>query len=314
MKNKITFFLICLIYCLILQTNAQTEFAPIGAEWHYTYARGGQDPNRYLNSIISEKDTIIEGNRCRILRQYYNNSNIASEKYIIKQKNGKVYHYYQDQFYLLFDFDVEVNDTIRISFIGQRIGDNLFLPDTVISLRYKIESITTNAHNLKEFVAEVLDEDLLELPKYIMRNWLYTYRYTERIGNEVVFLPFSFIYPETANHHYSLRCYSDSDIAYISDWWNYQSLPCNYSINSGIDTLNDENVKIYPNPFNDNVFVFTKDERNIEIIDISGKVVYSSELLNGMNEISTTHFLKGIYLVKIQNKDNSIQTFKIIKS
>jgi hypothetical protein len=91
-------------------------------------------------------------------------------------------------------------------------------------------------------------------------------------------------------------------------------LPCEYSTATRINILQDENITIYPNPFNDNVFVSTDNGGNIEIIDVSGKVVCYSKLSKGINEISVNHLLQGIYLVKIWNKDNSIQIFKIVKS
>jgi len=83
---------------------------------------------------------------------------------------------------------------------------------------------------------------------------------------------------------------------------------------TNINTLKDENIKIYPNPFIDNIFIIANNGGNIEIIDVSGRVIYSSGLSNGINKISTSHFLKGIYFLKIQNKNNSIQIFKIVKS
>ena len=80
---------------------AQTEFAPLGAEWFYTYDFGYC--SNHLNRIFSEKDTIVDGNNCRLLKQYYDNSNTASEKYIMKQEQGKVYYYYKGIFNLLYD-------------------------------------------------------------------------------------------------------------------------------------------------------------------------------------------------------------------
>ena len=138
--------------------NAQTEFAPIGAEWYYTYTFGCC-PEEHFNRVVSEKDTIVEGYNCRVLRQYYDNSNIANEKYIIKQEQGKVYYYYQDQFNLLFDFDAEVNDIVEFT----------LLKDTILTVRYQIENITTNAQNLKTFTTKFID---IVAPKY---GYLYAY-------------------------------------------------------------------------------------------------------------------------------------------
>jgi len=83
------------------------------------------------------------------------------------------------------------------------------------------------------------------------------------------------------------------------------SMSCSY--------LNGENISMYPNPFINTISVFSHNERNIEIIDIFGKVVYCSALSIGIHEISTNHFCKGTYVVKIRDKNNSVQTFKIIK-
>ena len=91
-------------------------------------------------------------------------------------------------------------------------------------------------------------------------------------------------------------------------------MDCDYSFTTNITTsLSDENIEIYPNPFSDIIFVSASDGGSIEITDVSGKVVYYSTLSTGINEISTSHFSKGLYVVKIQNEDKSIQTFKIVK-
>jgi len=310
MKIKMIFFA-CLV---VWQANAQAEFAPIGAEWHYTYTFGCCPENNF-NRIISEKDTIVEGYNCRVLLQYYDNSNVTSEKYIIKQEQGRVYYYYQDQFNLLYDFDAAVNDTVRFSFMGVKYFFDtsqtpaFYSKDTIFSVRFVVENITLDTQNLKTFTTKIVEQDKLEL--YFPSSYIYT----EKIGLHSEFiLKFKDEYylPEYPPDRF-LRCYSDADFSFISEKWAAMSLPCNYSIATGINTPKDENITIYPNPFSDSVFAFTNNGGNIEIIDVAGKVVYYSKLLNGINKISASHFLKGIYIVKIQNKDNSIQTFKIVK-
>jgi len=312
-KTKTKLFFACIAFCFAWQANAQTEFAPIGTEWYYT-STFGYSPNHF-NRIVSEKDTVIDGNNCRVLRQYYNNSTIADEEYIIKKKQGKVYYYYQDQFNLLYDFDAEVNDTVKFSLMGKKyFFDSSQNPafwdiDTVFSVRSVVENITTNAQYLKTFTTTILEEDRLGA------YFPYSYTYTEKIGlhSEFILKIESVYYIPECPPYNKLRCYSDADFSFVSDEWAATSLPCNYTITTSINTPKDENITIYPNPFSDSVFVFTNNGGNLEIIDVSGKVVYYSKLSNRINEISASHFFKGIYLVKIQNKDNSIQTFKIVK-
>jgi hypothetical protein len=225
-------------------------------------------------------------------------------------------YYYQDQFNLLFDFDAEVNDIIEFTFM-YREYDTENHPfedskDTVLSVKYLVEDITVNDQNLKTFTASGIDEiyygDGTYRPPYI-------YVYTEKIGSHSDFMPvFDNTDHPAVDVFRCLRCYSETGFSFVSDEWAAMSLPCNYSVATSINTPKDGNAKIYPNPFNDHIFVFANNGDYLEIIDVSGKVVYYSGLSNGINRIPTTHFLKGIYFIKIQDKDNSIQIFKTVKS
>jgi hypothetical protein len=296
--------------------SAQTEFAPKGAEWYYT-CTFGCCPENHFNHIVSEKDTVVEGNDCRILKQYYDHSTVAGEKYIIKQEQGKVYYYYQDRFNLLFDFDAEVNDIVEITFMYREYYDTDNHPfedskDTVLSVKYLVEDITVNALNLKTFTVRGIDEIYYGDGIYRPSN---RYVYTEKIGLHSEFIPVF----DNADHpaveiYRWLRCYSDAGFSFVSDEWAAMSLPCDYSVATSIDTPKDENSIIYPNPFNDHIFVFANNGGYLEIIDVSGNVVYYSGLSNGINRIPATHFLKGVYFIRIQDKDSGIQTFKTVKS
>ena len=312
-NKKIKIFFACFIFCFSWQVNAQTEFAPFGAEWYYTNTFRCC-PEEHFNHIISEKDTIVEGNSCRILKQYYDNSTIASEKYIIKQEQGKVYYYYQEQFNLLFDFDAKVNDTIEFSFMYSIYDYGVILiKDTILSVNFQVEDISLNEQNLKTYKTKRIDENT-PLPVHVYGHSYLYHIYTEKIGLHSEFMPMldNAAHPAEEMSRW-LRCYSDADFSFVSEEWTAKSLPCNYTIATGINALKDENITIYPNPFSNNIFAFSDNEGDIEIINVSGKVVYRSELSNGINDISTNHFLKGVYLVKIQNKDNRTQFFKIVK-
>ena len=208
-------------------------FAPIGAEWYYTYTFD-YCPENHFNHIISEKDTIVKGNSCRLLRLYYDNSTTASEKYIFKQEQGKIYYYYQDRFNLLFDFDAKINDTIQFTFMGVKYffdssqNPPFYSKDTVFSVRSVVESITTNAQNLKTFTTEILEVDR------VAAYFPSLYTYTEKIGLHSEFmLKIEDIWyiPEYPPYRI-LRCYSDTDFSFVSDEWATYSLPCDYFISS----------------------------------------------------------------------------------
>lgn len=71
--------------------------------------------------------------------------------------------------------------------------------------------------------------------------------------------------------------------------------------------------EIYPNPFNESVFVNLTTDSYIEIIDINGAIVKSIQLKVGENELNTLDLTKGVYFVKVYNSSNNQEYFKIIK-
>jgi hypothetical protein len=213
--------------------NAQTEFAPIGAEWYYNCCAGGNIADSHLNYIVVEKDTSFEGNDCRVLSQYYDKSTIASEKYIIKQEQGRVYYYCQDRFNLLFDFDAKVNDIVEFTFVYKRDeADFSLCKDTILSARYRIESITANAQNLRTFATKILEEDKFAV--YGMEILPWHYSYTEKIGFYSAFMPVLDNRPYPAVDNFPmLRYYFEAGFSFVSDEWAATSLPRDYPVDKG---------------------------------------------------------------------------------
>jgi len=123
------------------------------------------------------------------------------------------------------NFDAQIGDTIRFEFMFYHLKK-----DTVFSARFVVKDITTNDHNLKTFITNVLHEDVLifwDLP--VPRAIYQEYSYTEKIGIEIEFMPIFKSSPEPlAIQHRRLRCYSDADFSIILDWWNVLSLPCDH--------------------------------------------------------------------------------------
>jgi len=233
MKRKY-FLILAALFCVA--AYGQDTFAPVGAEWYYNY---NFNPNGYYYRIDSEKDTVVAESNCRVLKRYNDTSiSVASNEYIIEQEDGKVYYYYQDRFNLLFDFDAQVNDTVEFTFMYRRYDDEFYISykDTIISLRYEVESITTNEQNMRTFMLNILDDDI---DKVRFSYW--TYSYTEKVGDATQFMPkldnLSVISP--IDEFLELRCYSDADLSYISPYWitygGHGYYPCDYSLVNGID-------------------------------------------------------------------------------
>lgn len=81
--------------------------------------------------------------------------------------------------------------------------------------------------------------------------------------------------------------------------------------NVGIDEFSALSMDVYPNPANDYVMVKSENEYDVEILDISGKVVYSAKNNSGVKTINTSEFKKGAYFIRINSLDKT-KTQKLI--
>lgn len=88
-----------------------------------------------------------------------------------------------------------------------------------------------------------------------------------------------------------------------------------YSVGFNELKLNNENIKIYPNPTNgvlntDLKNIFTKEDLNIKLVNILGQIVVECKLEKQLDISDLKH---GIYFLQFYDKDKLIATKKIIK-
>jgi hypothetical protein len=82
----------------------------------------------------------------------------------------------------------------------------------------------------------------------------------------------------------------------------------------GINEQNGEQLKVYPSPANDTLFIEYKDSTQITVMiyDIHGKKVLT-DTTKGKTEIDISHLSKGTYVVNILSEGKIIGNAKIIK-
>ncbi len=82
----------------------------------------------------------------------------------------------------------------------------------------------------------------------------------------------------------------------------------------GIDeNENFSSIKIYPNPFNNNVIIDgIEEETLISLFDISGKLIYSKIEKSSSANLNTEDLINGIYLIKL-NSNSGTRSFKMVK-
>lgn len=78
-----------------------------------------------------------------------------------------------------------------------------------------------------------------------------------------------------------------------------------------VDGFDIATIKVYPNPSNGLVNVYSPYEAHVTVLDITGKTVYTNALAAGENQCVLNHLTSGMYLMSIKG-ENFSKTEKII--
>ena len=83
-----------------------------------------------------------------------------------------------------------------------------------------------------------------------------------------------------------------------------------FQVNTGVNTLAKENVKLYPNPASSNVTIeipsLNNENYSVAILDAMGRLVFEEKAIAENKKVIETSFLKnGIYFVRIYNGNDS---------
>jgi hypothetical protein len=113
---------------------------------------------------------------------------------------------------------------------------------------------------------------------------------------------------------YSLSLSGDENI--IVDTASHAShyLNCNANLSTGIKEIGNNNLalRIIPNPNNGSfaVDVNTIEKVKLTLVDVSGKIVYSTENYFSGQKITTQHLQKGIYFLKVSSINGDVAEVK----
>lgn len=273
---------------------AQPLQFPVGATWHYESVTDLTKPPIY-RSFTVEKDTVVAGKNARFIRDNYNNSDIVYEE------NGCVYYYFKDKFRKIYDFNVNVGDTVEFEFLTYTHQSSDL--DTTLVLRYKIEKIQTK---------NIEGADLKEISTvYVGSNphqyGLIQYVYLEKIGVEhphildgglFTVCPDKATIPENITR---LRCYHDTEIDHIADWWAEENKPCDYDYTASVVSATHEknSIDLYPNPAKDKLTLsgsqYTQDLQII-LYDVKGNFIFEKKVRLPY-ELNIEHLPTGTYFI-----------------
>ncbi len=88
-------------------------------------------------------------------------------------------------------------------------------------------------------------------------------------------------------------------------------------VNVDVTTLSTSNFdvnsfKIYPNPSTGIFTIDTKEEVQIEVYDLVGKLIKKENIHIGVNSIDITNYASGVYLLRV-NKSGKVNSYRIVK-
>ncbi len=315
MKNYILSLLFCVLTA-ITSTYGQTEFAPIGAEWYYSWDNGLRPTRLHYAHYRSEKDSIFKGKSCRQIEvENVRYDGVRSKYWLYTYTSGDtVFHFnwWFDKFTPLFIFNVQAGDTLQFHIPEYRAFTDS--PPGGIS-----------GDSIIHVIVEKVDTLIInDIP--LRRVWLNRYidgyadvgifsPYIERIGSIFNFWPYYLTIqpylrdiPEYRSG--AFRCYTDSLISY------HTILPCDTLIPGPVGIIGPDkalytDLLVYPNPSKGNFTIHTKsgypDQGQINITDLSGRVIH--QLLIPKEKQETYEFsLKlpaGIYILQWEQNNNA---------
>lgn len=312
--------IIPLLVLCVVQVFGQTGWPPVGAKWHYSYrpcsiwgCSGSIKEFIYFEAV---KDTMVNDTVCtKIIVEYHNDKKevkYLGNEFIFSTEN-QVYNYHHGRFYLLYDFSLQVGDSVILT------------PGSNCNLYNQLESSDISyldAIPVKHFVVE---KDSIEIngKKYLSMEMSYFFDYTfiksflcfgyriivKGIGS-FEFLTGNLYTGIESGFYGPLRCYSDSTVNYTTD------IPCEL-LTSAESFHSNQKVWIYPNPVTEKSIIYfpnpLKTEVIVEIINSDGKMMTSNETCDSYMQINPKNFSKGIYIFRVYSKDEFIASGKFVK-
>jgi len=303
MKTKILF--IFFVYCFAWQVNAQTSNNTIvndNSSWatlQYGYSWGADYAivNALTTYHFFEGDSVVNGKTYK--KVFYYKDEQHTERFfegLMREDKKKTYFINSSPDgntveTLLYDFSLEKNDTLR-RIIQEPIVNHF---DTTYFYIKKCDTVIVNEEQKKRMI---IGYEGLTIDTVI-----------ENVGSL-----HGIMYPDwylSVGVFRKLLCYTQNGVLLYQ---NPDYSKCYYSLEdfTSLQTRKIDIYSIHPNVVDDILTVSCSSGTifRVEIFDISGKKVYSQPY---KNTIDVSSFSKGLYLLKVYDRNEKVSLFKFIK-
>ncbi|GAB6010785.1 hypothetical protein [Viscerimonas tarda] len=291
MKISRLFLLAVLLSNIAISFAQQSKFAPVGASWYYSLERM-EFSFQHCECI---KDSVSDENS----KVYQIISGASNE--ILYQESNKVYFLFEGTPYLIYDFNALQGETY--TFYAKSYDPSDFSKEIVLPVKYRVEQVSElliEGNSYKRFETLLVpDESYLTQEGY---NYPSAYIYNEKTGNEQMFI-LTVLPPHPSIDDYNLRCYSNGEVNYISDYWKKFNKPCDYSLSSSIGETKKAEVQLLINK-NERIATIRTSSLNaiMEVFNEQGISCRKKRLSDGAeNTLNLVGLPAGIYVFVMYN-------------
>ena len=282
-----------LLFLLCSGLSFAQNWAPNGAQWHYSYY--GFFPG-YVD-IAYSSDTLIDGQVTKKLTKTFHGLGWGMDvtSYSIGteytyEANGVVYLRYQNQWDTLYNFNAQVGDSWRMA--KQPLISNIIPPNS----RMKVMSTGTmmiNNEARNYFVIDKCDSNNMSfgfLQDTLIENIGFLHEYL---------LPYDqFDGAVDGNEGGPFRCYSDNIFALYKP--NYLEV-CDYIMGT-IELEGSASFQVYPNPVSDQINIpesLIQEYNHYRILSSEGKLIQKGQTTE---QIEVANLPAGNYTLLIENQ------------
>jgi len=233
---------------------------------------------------------------------------IHSGQRIVWENENKIYFLEDTSFYLLFDFDVEIGDTIEYyEPINKHLFSSIELMDPnqgpflYRAVVTDIGEITISGVDLRDYNTQIIFPDVF---LYLDNSFI------ENIGSNSQKFTGDTNFYVAEGCFGGLQCYNNGTLDYKTSL-NFQTPNPSCDLLDSIDESEiDLNISIFPNPTKDLLTIESSHKINkIELLTINGQSIKS---LADSNSISVADLPAGLYLLSVKAA-GAIEILKFIK-
>lgn len=296
------------LFLIPLVGYGQKSYAPLNAEWKYEGPSLACTGNHMKFTV--EQEITIGGKDCSIIYSYKWIDNLdnwiwTQDSLIVWEEADKVYFLEDTTFYLLYDFDVEVNDLVsyydpinRGLFSATEAEPNQLIPNQINTVIAGVEEIEISGQTLRKYYTT---------PFYQIEPCKDLGVVIENIGSTSQGITGQGCYYITKGCFGSIVCYRNESISYDSGF-----LSCD-SFTSVDNLVLSEQVNVYPNPAQNLINFEGPDDLeiiSIKIFSTSGRLV---SIHTSSKEIDITNLERGVYFVELTTDNGGTGFKKIVK-